>query len=87
MPDIIKHDKFFRNALKNSLIAREFFEEYLPPQIKALFSPTTLKMEKDSFIEPDLKKSIVDILFSAKFNGEDGYLFLLLEHVRHEVAQ
>ena len=37
-------------------------------------------MEKGSFVEPNLKKSISDILFSAKFNSEDGYLFLLLEH-------
>ncbi|WP_338112010.1 Rpn family recombination-promoting nuclease/putative transposase [Rickettsia asembonensis] len=37
-------------------------------------------MEKDSFVDKTLKKSILDILFSVKFNSEDGYLFLLLEH-------
>ncbi|WP_196792438.1 Rpn family recombination-promoting nuclease/putative transposase [Rickettsia canadensis] len=29
-------------------------------------------MEKDSFMEPNLKKSISDILFSVKFDSEDG---------------
>ncbi|BAW82900.1 Rpn family recombination-promoting nuclease/putative transposase [Rickettsia japonica] len=39
-----------------------------------------LEWKKDSFVGRSLKKSIVDILFSAKFNNENGYLFLLLEN-------
>ncbi|WP_347938860.1 Rpn family recombination-promoting nuclease/putative transposase [Rickettsia oklahomensis] len=48
--------------MKNSIVAKEFFEMYLPPHIKALFSIEILKMEKDSFIGPNLKKFILDIL-------------------------
>ena len=65
MSDKIKHDKFFQKALSNPIVAREFFEEYLPPEIKALFSPTTLTLENDSFIEPSLKESITDVLYFA----------------------
>ncbi|GFY73659.1 recombination-promoting nuclease RpnD [Trichonephila inaurata madagascariensis] len=36
-------------------------------------------MKKDSFVDKALKKSILDILFSVKFDSEDGYVFLLLE--------
>ncbi|WP_341790153.1 Rpn family recombination-promoting nuclease/putative transposase [Rickettsia endosymbiont of Polydrusus tereticollis] len=75
-----KHDEIIRSAFENPIVAKEFFETYLPPHIKTLFSFETLKMEKDSFVERNLRKSILDILFSAKFDGEDGYLFLLLEH-------
>ena len=76
----LKHDKIIRSAFENPFVAREFFEMHLPSHIKGSLVFETLKMEKDSFIEPSLKESILDILFSAKFNGEDGYLFLLLEH-------
>ncbi|MCC8406638.1 MAG: Rpn family recombination-promoting nuclease/putative transposase [Rickettsia endosymbiont of Sceptobius lativentris] len=76
----LKHDKIIRSAFENPFVAREFFEMHLPPHIKDSLIFETLKMEKDSFIEPSLKESILDILFSAKFDGEDGYLFLLLEH-------
>ncbi|MFV9907503.1 MAG: Rpn family recombination-promoting nuclease/putative transposase [Rickettsia conorii subsp. raoultii] len=37
----------------------EFFETYLPPHIKTLLSFEALRMEKDSFVERSLKKSIV----------------------------
>jgi len=75
-----KHDEVIRSAFENPIVAKEFFETYLPPHIKALFSFETFKMEKDSFVERNLRKSIIDILFSAKFNNEDGYVFLLLEN-------
>ncbi|MCC8462460.1 MAG: Rpn family recombination-promoting nuclease/putative transposase [Rickettsia endosymbiont of Ecitomorpha arachnoides] len=80
MSEKIKHDKFFQKALENPYVAREFFETYLPPHIKALFSPTTLILENDSFIEPNLKESITDVLFSVKINNSESYLYLLLEH-------
>lgn len=76
----LKHDEVIRGAFENPIVAQEFFETYLPPHIKTLFSFETLKMEKDNFVERSLRKSIVDILFSAKFNNEDGYLYLLLEN-------
>jgi predicted transposase/invertase (TIGR01784 family) len=87
MSDRKKHDKFFQKALENPIVAREFFNMHLPPHIKALFSPTTLTLENDSFIESNLKESITDVLFSVKINDSEGYLYLLAEHVRHEVAQ
>jgi len=80
MSDKIKHDKFFQKTLADPLIAREFFEAHLPPHIKALFSPATLALENDSFIEPNLKESITDVLYSAKIGNRDGYLYLLTEH-------
>jgi len=75
-----RHDALIRKALENPLVAKEFFEMHLPKEIKAIFSSHTLKMEKESFVEADLKHSISDILFSAKFNDNTGYLWILLEH-------
>ncbi|WP_341748515.1 Rpn family recombination-promoting nuclease/putative transposase [Candidatus Tisiphia endosymbiont of Sialis lutaria] len=53
---------------------------HLPKDVLALIDSTSLKLEKDSFIEPDLSETISDVLFSVKFNDQDGYIFLLLEH-------
>lgn len=74
MSDTIKHDKFFQKALENPIVAREFFNMHLPPHIKALFSPATLTLENDNFIETSLKESITDVLFSVKINDSDSYI-------------
>ncbi|HJD61824.1 MAG TPA: Rpn family recombination-promoting nuclease/putative transposase [Rickettsia endosymbiont of Columbicola hoogstraali] len=75
-----KHDEIIRSAFENPIVAKEFFEMHLPSHIQNLISFEKLKMEKDSFVDKRLKKSIVDILFSAKFGDKKGYLYLLLEH-------
>ncbi|MGI4752712.1 MAG: Rpn family recombination-promoting nuclease/putative transposase [Janthinobacterium lividum] len=75
-----KHDEIIRSAFENPLVSKEFFEMHLPSHIQNLISLKTLKMEKDSFVDKRLRKSIVDILFSAKFGDKKGYLYLLLEH-------
>ena len=75
-----KHDALIRKAFENPIVAKEFFEMHLPKEIKAMFYSHTLKMEKESFVEANLQHSISDILFSAKFKDETGYLWILLEH-------
>lgn len=80
MPLRIKHDAFFKKALENHLVAKEFFVINLPANIKALIDFDTLKLEKDSFIESNLTSKMSDVLFSAKFAGSDGYLYTMLEH-------
>ncbi|WP_341761120.1 Rpn family recombination-promoting nuclease/putative transposase [Candidatus Tisiphia endosymbiont of Thecophora atra] len=76
----LKHDQIFRKAMENPLVAHEFLNAHLPKHIKALIDFPSLKFENTSFIEQNLRDSISDVLFSAKFDGKDGYLFLLIEH-------
>ncbi|WP_341748844.1 Rpn family recombination-promoting nuclease/putative transposase [Candidatus Tisiphia endosymbiont of Sialis lutaria] len=75
-----KHDEIFRKSMENPIVAKEFLVTHLPKDVLALIDSTTVKLEKDSFIEPDLSETISDVLFSVKFNDQDGYIFLLLEH-------
>ncbi|WP_425360655.1 MULTISPECIES: Rpn family recombination-promoting nuclease/putative transposase [unclassified Candidatus Tisiphia] len=79
-PDKPKHDEIFRKSMENPIVAKEFLATHLPKDVLALIDNTSLKLEKDSFIEPDLSETISDVLFSVKFNDQDGYIFLLLEH-------
>ena len=79
-----RHDKLFRKALENPIVAYEFIEAHLPQDILQILDTKTLKLEKESFVEPDLTGSISDVLFSCKMDSaqdcNDGYIYLLLEH-------
>jgi len=59
---------------------REFFEANLPDKVKAAIDLNNIEPQKESFINDKLKQQISDILFATKFNNEDGYLYVLLEH-------
>ncbi|HJD63506.1 MAG TPA: Rpn family recombination-promoting nuclease/putative transposase [Rickettsia endosymbiont of Sericostoma sp.] len=81
MTERLKHDKIFRKAMENPLVAHEFLHAHLPKHIKDIVNFPSLTIENTSFIELDLRDSISDVLFSAKFdNNKDGYLYLLVEH-------
>ena len=75
-----KHDQLFRKSLENPIVAYELLQAHLPQEVLEIIDTSTLKLEKESFIEPDLSASIADVLFSVKFNDTDGYIYLLLEH-------
>jgi predicted transposase YdaD len=55
-PDKPKHDKIFHKSMENPIVAKEFLATHLPKDVLTLIDSTTLKLEKDSFIEPDLSK-------------------------------
>lgn len=74
------HDKFIRSMMKNPRVVREFFEANLPDSIKEAVDFDSIQPEKDSFINDRLRLQVADILFKAKFNGEEGYFYTLLEH-------
>lgn len=74
------HDRFFRSAMANSKVAQEFFTIHLPDKIKNIVDFNSIQLQKDSFINDNLKQNVTDLLFSAKFNLTTGYFYLLIEH-------
>lgn len=80
MQPLSPHDQFFKKALENPVIAREFFTTHLPAQIREIVDLAHLKIEKESFIDDSLRKSFLDVLFTTSFAGKAGYLWLLVEH-------
>lgn len=75
-----RHDEMFRSAMSYPEVAREFFDAHLPQNIKAIVDLQTLSLEKGDFIDAELKDSITDLLFKVNFEGNQGYIYLLLEH-------
>ncbi|MEN8236602.1 MAG: Rpn family recombination-promoting nuclease/putative transposase [Pseudomonadota bacterium] len=74
------HDRYARSSLLQPKVAREFFNEHLPVAIKKCVDLSSLAPQKESYINDKLHAKVVDILFSVDFAGEDGYLYLLIEH-------
>jgi predicted transposase/invertase (TIGR01784 family) len=76
----ISHDGFFKKSMEKPKVAREFFESHLPKHILERADLSTLKPEKDSFIDIALGTAYVDMLFSVNIDKEIGYFYLLAEH-------
>jgi predicted transposase/invertase (TIGR01784 family) len=74
------HDKFIKLMMINQKVAREFFEENLPEKIKAIINFDSITPEKESFVKDDLQGQAADILFSAEFGDQRGYLYVIIEH-------
>jgi predicted transposase/invertase (TIGR01784 family) len=80
--DIINnpHDKYFKQVMGNVETAKSFLENYLPSKVVEMIDLSTLEPEKDSFIEKKLRDIYSDLLFKARINNKDGYLYFLFEH-------
>jgi recombination-promoting nuclease RpnB len=76
------HDGFFRQAMSYPEVAREFFESYLLEDMKKIARLDTLQIKKDTYIDKNLNPLITDILYSVEIDGEEGYFYVLVEHMR-----
>lgn len=74
------HDSLFKSLMSNVDIARDFFQRHLPNKIKKIIDFEKLEPCKQSYIDPKLKNSEVDVLYKSSFDGHDGYIYILCEH-------
>ena len=74
------HDKFFKETFGRVDVARDFLNNYLPQNIVDIIDTDTLEPQKDSFINEELQESFSDLLFKARINKREGYLYFLFEH-------
>jgi predicted transposase/invertase (TIGR01784 family) len=79
------HDAFFRSSMADLTVAKEFFLTYLPKDILKNTDLTTLRQEKDSFLDDILQEGQLDLLFSAKINKKKAYFCVFL--VEHQSTQ
>ena len=68
----LPHDALFKRIMENDIAAREFLSEYLPQEVKDIIDLNTIKVQKESYIEPNLTKRLSDIVYKvdAKNNQE-----------------
>ncbi|MCL0081362.1 Rpn family recombination-promoting nuclease/putative transposase, partial [Peptococcaceae bacterium] len=74
------HDSFFKYSLQDLDIARNFIAGYLPSEIVKLLDLSSIKSNKDSFVDSKLKSHFTDMLFSVSLNNQEIYLYFLFEH-------
>ena len=56
------------------------FANYLPEHIKTQVDIKSIQLQKESFIDDKLRMQITDLLYTAQFGKQQGYLYLLIEH-------
>ncbi|MFO0729366.1 MAG: Rpn family recombination-promoting nuclease/putative transposase, partial [Myxococcota bacterium] len=76
------HDGLVKYAFSKRDHAAGLLKAILAPAITALVDWGTLNLEKDSFIEPNLRRRYADLLLSAKIGGRRALFYVLVEHKR-----
>jgi predicted transposase/invertase (TIGR01784 family) len=76
------HDKLIKRLLSNPKTAIDILNLYLPQEVASLIDLTNLSLQRDSFIDDEHRAFAVDLLYKTTFDGEEGHLWILLEHQR-----
>ncbi len=74
------HDQFFRKALQEKQVAREFLQTHLPQDLCAAVDFEALRLQPRHQVNAIRHESIVDVLFKTRIANQEGYIYLLLEH-------
>ena len=75
------HDHFFKATFAHREAALDFVQGYLPPEVVQVLDLTAFEINKDSFIDSELKEHFSDILYKVGLqNGGEAYIYLLFEH-------
>ena len=69
-----------RSSMSHSKVSEEFFKKYLPDKIRNIIDFDSLKLQKESYIDDNLKLQITDLLYAVNFDGHLGFLYILIEH-------
>jgi predicted transposase/invertase (TIGR01784 family) len=77
---VTPHDHFFRSAMADSRVAKEFFAHHLPDFIKQRINWNKLRPCSTIFVDKELKLSASDILYQTTIAKKTGYIYLLAEH-------
>ncbi|WP_395971549.1 Rpn family recombination-promoting nuclease/putative transposase (plasmid) [Candidatus Arsenophonus nilaparvatae] len=73
------HDAVFKQFLSEKETAKDFFDIWLPDEIKALCDLDSLKVESGSFVDSEMKNYQSDILYSVSTTKGSGYIYVLIE--------
>jgi predicted transposase/invertase (TIGR01784 family) len=74
------HDSFFKSAMADLRVARDFFGHHLPPAVLAAIDLNTLKLWPNTYVDIVLSNSASDILYQVKIAAKTAYLYVLCEH-------
>jgi predicted transposase YdaD len=76
------HNALFQWAFGQRMHAMGLLRAALPPEVIRELDIRTLRVEKDSFVDPALRSRLGDLMLSAKIRGRRLYFYALFEHQR-----
>ena len=74
------HDALFKQMFSKTEIARSFFENYLPEELRDRPDWSTLNLLPGTYTDEHLRGSESDLLYTVKLNGHAVNLYCLFEH-------
>ncbi|UGT44295.1 Rpn family recombination-promoting nuclease/putative transposase [Nocardia yamanashiensis] len=74
------HDAYFRRVLSRPADAASIISPLLPGPVAAQVEWDSLKLLSTSFVSEDLRSRYGDLLFRARINDREAYLYALIEH-------
>lgn len=74
------HDAYFRQVLARPENAESELRAALPAAITARIDWATLALQPGTFVSEELRSRYSDLLYRARFDGRDAYIYLLIEH-------
>lgn len=82
VPDKITHphDRFFKMAMSDKRVAKDFFDTHLPTDIRQIVDLDHLELQAGSYVNDLRQESIADILYKTQIAGHTGYLYLIVDH-------
>jgi len=73
------HDKLFKLSLTEKQVAIDYLKSHVPVEIYNSININTLELTDKSFILPKFREIHSDIVYRCEFDGNDGYIFFILE--------
>jgi len=71
----VPHDALVKKIMENPVTAQEFFDECLPIEFREKIDLSTVKVEKESFVEKNLLKQLSDVVLSVKTKNNSNIFF------------
>jgi predicted transposase/invertase (TIGR01784 family) len=77
----LPHDSLFKRIMENDIAAHEFLNAYLPQEVKDIIDLNTIKVQKETYIEPNLTKRLSDIVYKLNTkDNEEAFIYVTCEH-------
>jgi len=74
------HDKYFKDNFSRRTVVEDFLKNYLPKDVRSQIDLKSLRLEKDRFVDKNLKETHSDMIYSTLIDGREGFLYFLFEH-------
>ena len=74
------HDNFFKTAMKDQRVAREFFETHLPKDLYEVIDLNSLELQATDYFDGMRSEHISDLVYRTRLKDRAAYIHLAIEH-------